>query len=296
MNFTVHVKSGFCNTLKALVTALSINETSNILPNKNTWWHDGADWDMLLDSEMICDSRSKMNEYFISARWLILKTEENEQPSIKSDTNGWGRTSLPVLGHAGAHLGINITNEKLLPLFSNHLIDWSYDRSLICDKVFNRIQLGIQRVKWNNTILNEFNKIKIRLLNKGPLLTIHIRTWQSKMVGDRSDLLTYNDGVLRKYSFELYKNEIDKLLPETKTIFLTIDREDLLPQYIDYLKDYNVITYLKSDSSHLSSLQHSAVTMLLGSLCNFLVCSRVSTFAECIWWFGGSKAKVFPVG
>ena len=110
MNFTVHVKSGFCNTLKALVTALSINETSNILPNKNTWWHDGADWDMLLDSEMICDSRSKMNEYFISARWLILKTEENEQPSIKSDTNGWGRTSLPVLGHAGAHLGINITN------------------------------------------------------------------------------------------------------------------------------------------------------------------------------------------
>lgn len=296
MNFTVNVKSGFCNTLKALVTALSINEKSNILPIKQAWWADGADWDMLLDNELICDNHSKMNESFISARWLILKTEEIEQPSIISDTNAWGYASEPIPGHAGAHLGINITNEKLLCLFSNHLIDWSYNRSLICDKVFNRIQLGIQRVKWNNTILDEFNKIKTKLLNEGPLLTIQIRTWQSKIAGDRNDLLTYNDGVLRKYSFELYKNEIDKFLPETKTIFLTIDREDLLPQYIDYLKDYNVITYLKSDSSHLSSLQHSAVTMLLGSLCNFLVCSRVSTFAECIWWFGGCKAKVFPVG
>jgi hypothetical protein len=151
-------------------------------------------------------------------------------------------------------------------------------------------------VKWNNTILDEFNKIKIRLLNEGPLLTIQIRTWQSKNVGDTHDLLTYNDGVLRKYSFELYKNEIDKILPEAKIIFLTIDREDLLPEYIDYFKDYNVVTYLKSDSSHLTSLQHSAVTMLVSSLCNFLVCSRVSTFAECIWWFSGCKAKVFPVG
>ena len=296
MNFTVNVKSGFCNTLKALVTALSINEKSNILPIKHTWWDEGADWDMLLDNELICEDVSKMNESFISARWLILKTEEMEQPTIKSDTNSWGLTSEPIPEHAGAHLGINITNEKLLPLFSNHLIDWSYDRGLICDKVFNRIQLGIQRIKWNDTILDEFNKIKTKLLNEGPLLTIQIRTWQAINVGDRSGLLTYNDGVLRKYSFELYKNEIDKFLPETKTIFLTIDREDFLPQYIDYLKDYNVITYLKSDSSNLSSLQYSAVTMLLGSLCNFLVCSRVSTFAECIWWFGGCKAKVFPVG
>jgi len=287
MNFTVNVKSGFCNTLKALVTALSINEESNILPNKQAWWPDGADWDMLLNNIQICNDYSKMNESFISARWLILKSEEIEQPSIISDTNAWG---------SDTNNGINILNPKLISMFSNHLIDWSFDRSLICDKVFNRIQLGIQRIKWNDIILDEFNKIKIKLVNKGPILTIQIRTWQSKDVGDRSDLLTYNDGVLRKYSFELYKNEIDKILSETKIIFLTIDREDLLPEYIDYLKDYNVVTYLKSDYSHLTSLQHSAVTILFGSLCNFLVCSRVSTFAECIWWFGGCKAKVFPVG
>jgi len=60
MYFTVNVRSGFCNVLKALVTALSINEKSNILPNKQACWSDGADWNMLLDSEMICDNDSKM--------------------------------------------------------------------------------------------------------------------------------------------------------------------------------------------------------------------------------------------
>lgn len=286
MKFTVEVKSGFCNALKSLVSALSIEKNSNIKPKRITWWPDGAAWDDLLDDKLICHNHSEFGESFISARWLILKIEELEQPNIKSDTNVWG---------SSVHNGINILNKNLLHLFSNHVIDWSFDRSLICDRVFNRIQNGIQRVKWNTTILNEFNKVKPKLLNFGPLLTIQIRTWQSKHAGDRSDLLTYNDGVQRRYSFELYKTEIDKFLSKDKTIFLTIDREDLLHQYIKYLKDYNVITYYKNESN-LSSLQHSAVTMLLGSLSNFIVCSRLSTFGECMWWFGGCKAKVNPVG
>jgi len=287
MKFTVEVKSGFCNTLKALVTALSINENSNILPNNHVWWPDGGNWNMLVDENLICKNRSEFGESFISARFLILKGEEKEQQHIESDTNIWG---------ADLHDGINIVNPKLVNMFTNRMIDWSFDRSLICDRVFNRIQLGIERVKWNNIIIDEFDKIKSRVNNEGNLLTIQIRTWQCHTAGDRNDLLTYNDGVIRKYNFELYKNEIDKFLPEAKTIFLTIDREDLLHQYIEYLKDYNVITYLNSDSPSLSSLQHSAVTILLGSLSDLLVCSRQSTFAECMWWFGKCKAKVLPVG
>jgi len=287
MIFTIEIKSGFCNVLKSLVTALSINENTNVLPRPDAWWPDGALWNMLLQDNLICHNSSEFGESFISARFLILKTEEDEQHHIKNDTNNWG---------SDVNNGINILNDNLLPLFSNHVIDWSFDRSLICDTVFNRIQLGIQRVKWNDIIIDEFNRIKTKLLNNdGELLTIQIRTWQSKNAGDIDNLLTLNDGVTRKYSFELYKNEIDKFLPKTKTIFLTIDREDLLPQYIDYLKDYNVVTYVKSNSN-LTSLQHSAVTMLLGSLCDLLVCSRVSTFAECIWWFGGCKAEVNTVG
>ena len=287
MHFTIEVKSGFCNVLKSLVTALSIEKTSNIIPKQKTWWPEGAAWNELLDDELICHNISEMGESFVSARFLILKTEENEQQNIINDAKIWGITQ---------HNGINIANPKLVYLFSSHTIDWSFNRSLICDKVFNRIQLGIQRVKWNNIILDEFNKIKPQLLNQGPLLTIQIRTWQSKQAGDRPDLITtFNDGVNRQYTFELYKNDIDKILPKTKIIFLTIDREDLLPQYIEYLKDYKIVTYLKNDTN-LTSLQHSAVTMLLGSLSNLLVCSRLSTFAECMWWFGGCKADVISVG
>lgn len=287
MHFTIEVKSGFCNVLKSLVTALSIEKTSNIIPKQKTWWPEGATWNELLDDELICHNISEMGESFVSARFLILKEEENKQLHIVSDTNIWG---------SDLHNGINIVNPKLVSLFSSHKIDWSFRRSLICNEVFNRIQLGIERVKWNNIILNEFNKIKPLLVNQGPLLTVQIRTWQSKEVGDRPDLITtFNDSVKRRYSFELYKKEIDKFLPKTKIIFLTIDREDLLPQYIEYLKDYKVVTYLKNDTN-LTSLQHSAVTMLLGSLCDMLVCSRLSTFAECMWWFGQCKASVYPVG
>lgn len=287
MDFTIEVRSGFCNVLKSLITALSISEMTNVLPNPNAWWPDGARWDMLLDNELICRNKHNMGESFISARFLILKNEELEQQHIKSDTNAWG---------SDLHEGINIVNPKLVKMFTNHMIDWSFDRNLISDNVFNRIQLGIKRVKWNSEIINEFNRMKSKLItNHGKLLTIQIRTWQSKDAGDRNDLLKYNDGVLRKYTFELYKNEIDKFLPKSSKIFLTIDREDLLPQYIEYLKYYDVVTYLKSDTN-LSSLQHSAVTMLLGSLCDLLVCSRISTFGECIWWFGGCKAEVNCVG
>ena len=251
MNFTIEILSGFCNVLKSLVTALSINENTNILPRRITHWSDGAAWDDLLDDNLICHDVSELGESFVSARFLILKEEEDEQPTLYNDAR-----------NCGDHP--NIINTKLKPIFSTHSICIGFfDKSLICEKVFNRIQLGIQRVKWNNIILDEFNKIKPQLLNQGSLLTIQIRTWQNKQAGDRPDLITtFNDGVKRQYSFELYKNEIDKFLPKTKIIFLTIDREDLLPQYIDYLKDYKVVTYLKNDTC-LTSLQHSGSRLII---------------------------------
>ena len=68
---------------------------------------------------------------------------------------------------------------------------------------------------------------------------------------------------------------------------------DVILEYIDYLKDYNVITY--TQPSNITHLQYSAATMLIASKCDMLVCCRLSTFAECIWWFGGCKAEVIPV-
>jgi len=42
-------------------------------------------------------------------------------------------------------------------------------------------------------------------------------------------------------------------------------------------------------------MQYSTATMLIASKCDMLVCNRLSTFSECIWWFGGCKAETIPV-
>jgi hypothetical protein len=205
-----------------------------------------------------------------------LKSEEEEQLDLINDAK--------VLGDHP-----NIANKSISYLFSTNSIDWFYDRQLICDKVFNRIMKGIEKIKWKNEVLDEVKNITSKFTY--PVLTIQIRTWRHKF--DPPNIFDIRDGVIRDYNFETYKNAIDQFLPYVKTIFLTSDNDNVLPEYINYLKDYNVITY--TQPSHITQMQYSAATMLIGSHCDMLICSRLSTYAECIWWFGRCKAKVIPV-
>jgi len=273
MKFTVQILSGLGNVLKSLITALSIGET-NILPRLDA--HFDADYREILDDDLICHGPEEFAESFISARFLILKEEEKEQPDLINDAKKLG-------DHP------NITNKKLVSLFSTHTIDWFYDRTLICDKVYNRIIKGINKIKWKKEVLNEVTKISQNF--EYPLLSIQIRTWEHKF--DPPNCTSIRDGVIRDYNFQTYKKAIDKFLPKAKTIFLTADNDLVLQQYLEYLKGYNVITYIKPDN--ITQMQYSAATILIASKSNMLVCSRLSTFAECIWWFGGCKAEVIPV-
>lgn len=274
MKFTVQIESGLCNFLKSFVTALSIGET-NILPRVNHWFD--ADCREIFDDSLICHGPHEFGESFISARFLILKSEESEQPDLINDAKVLGRKP-------------DIINENIAHLFSENLtIDWFYDRSLICDKVYKRIQTGIEKIIWKNEVLSEVDRVSKQF--EYPLLTIQIRTWTHKF--DPPNCTQIRDGVIRDYNFETYKNAIDKFLPKAKTIFLTCDKDSVLPEYFDYLKDYNVVTYIKPD--HITQMQYSAATMLLGAKSDMLVCSRLSTFAECMWWFGGCKAETIPV-
>jgi hypothetical protein len=273
MKFTVEILSGLCNVIKSLVTALSIGET-NILPRFNA--HFDADYNEILDDTLICHGPHEFGESFISARFLILKSEENQQPDLINDAK--------VLGDHP-----NIVNKKLAPLFSTHSIDWFFNRNLICDTVYNRIQSGISKIKWKNEVLSEVDRVSKDF--EYPLLTIQIRTWTHKF--DPPNCTSIRDGVIRDYNFETYKNAIDKFLPNVKTIFLTSDNDSVLPQYIEYLKDYNVITYTKPDN--VTQMQYSSASMLIASKCDMLVCNRLSTFSECIWWFGGCKATTISV-
>lgn len=273
MKFTVEVLSGFCNVLKSLVSAISITE-ANILPRFNA--HFPADYREILDDSLICHGPHEFGESFISARWLILKSEEGNQPDLINDAKSLGRHP-------------DILNGRIAPLFSKHSIDWFYNRNLICDKVFNRIMSGVDKIKWRKEVLSEVERVSKSF--EGPLLSIQIRTWTHPY--DPPNCTSIRDGVVRDYNFAAYKEAIDKFLPKTKTIFLTADRDDVLQDYLTYLKDYNVVTYIKPDN--ITPMQYSAATMLIASKCDMLVCSRLSTFAECIWWFGRCKAETIPV-
>ena len=273
VTFTVEILSGLCNVLKSLVTALSIGPT-NILPRLDA--HFDADYREILDDSLICHNSNEMGQSFISARLLILKNEENEQQDLINDAK--------VLGDHP-----NIVNKKLVRLFSTKTIDWFFDRSLICDKVFNRIMSGIEKIKWKEVVLNEVSRVSQQFVY--PTLCIQIRTWRHKF--DPPNIFSINDGVKRDYNFETYKNAIDTFLPDCKTIFLTADNNSVLPEYLKYLDKYNIVTYTQPDN--ITQMQYSAATMLIGSKCDMMVVSRLSTFAECMWWFGGCRAKVIPV-
>ena len=276
MKFTVEIKSGLCNVLKSFVTAISIGET-NILPRFDI--HFDADYREILDDSLICHGSHEFGDSFVSARLLILKSEENEQADLINDAKALG-------DHP------NIANKSLSHIFSTHSIDWFYDRSLISDNVYNRIQNGVSKIKWRDEVLSEVERVSANF--EYPLLSIQIRTWTHQF--DPPNCTSIRDGVIRDYNFETYKNAIDQFLNSKtppKTIFLTADVDSVLPQYLEYLKDYNVITYTKPE--HVTQMQYSAASMLLGSKSDMLVCNRLSTFAECMWWFGGCKANTIPV-
>lgn len=273
MKFTVEILSGLCNVIKSLVTALSITET-NILPRFDA--HFDADYNEILDDSLICHGPHEFGESFVTARFLILESEESEQPDLINDAKSLGNHP-------------NIRNKNLSTLFSKHSIDWFYDKNLISNKVYNRIMSGINKIKWKTEVLSEVDRVSKNF--EYPLLTIQVRTWTHQF--DPPNCTSIRDGVIRDYNFETYKNAIDKFLPEVKTIFLTSDSDSVLPEYLEYLKDYNVVTYTKPH--HVTQMQYSAASMLIASKCDMLVCNRLSTFAECIWWFGGCNAKTIPV-
>lgn len=281
MKFTVEVLSGLCNVLKSFVTALSMTDIgdTNILPKYNNWFD--ANYTEILDDSLICHGDHEFGESFVSARFLVLKSEELDQPDLINDAKSLG-------DHP------NIANKSLSHLFSTHSIDWFYDRNLISDKVYERIQTGINKIKWKDEVLSEVERVSKDF--EYPLLTVQIRTWTHKF--DPPNCTSIRDGVIRDYNFETYKNAIDVFLQNEnppKTIFLTSDSDSVLQTYIDYFKNYNVRVVTYTQPNNITQMQFSAASMLIGSKCDMLVCNRLSTFAECIWWFGECKAKTIPL-
>jgi len=273
--FTIEVRAGVCNVLKSFITALSIGPT-NIRPRKDL--HHPADYSEVLDDIHISHGSHEYWQPFASCRFLILAEEDSDQQHLDNDFN---RTYIR---------DIHEFNPKLTHLFADKAIDWFYDRTLICEKVFNRIMNGIDKIIWKPIVLSEVDRVTSSFIH--PVLSINIRTWTHAYDPPNLSSLTSEPGK-RQYNFDVYKAAIEQFLPDCKSIFLSIDNETKLAPYIELLKDYKVITYI--NPSNISYLQYSVSSMLISSKCDFLVCNRLSTFSECIWWFSRCKQKVIPL-
>ena len=271
--FTIEIRSGYGNVLKSFITALSVGST-NIKCRPDAPFP--ADFSQILDDSHICHGSHEYYQPHTSCRLLVLASEDNEQCHIDNDMNRQNNIDIP--------------NTNIHHLFSKKNIDWSYDRALICDTVFNRIVKTIDIIKWRPEILAEVENVTSQFIH--PVLTINIRTWSHK--NDPPNLCIRTDDPCRRaYNFETYKAAIESFLPECKTIVLSTDSERVLPEYLDLLKNHNVIFYSKK--SNITDIQYSAINMLVSSACNFMVCSRLSTYSECIWWFSHCKQKVIAL-
>jgi hypothetical protein len=269
--FKVHIPfgAGIGNTLKGFISGLSINPNTKIECNEN---YILGNFDTVIDSNFILDINDNEKydiEPFSSCRFLILKTEENIQKDLPYEYSDYNN--------------VDLNNSKIAKLFTPKVtIDHSYDRSLINDIVYNRFMQAIAQIKFKPIIYQELNKYNIDFNTS---LGISVRTWKA----------SHEYNINRKYSFDIYKNAINLALeqnPSIKTVVLSLDNEDVEPEYMELLNSYarlNVIIYRETNINHL---QYVIIKMLLLSKCGYFICNRISTFSELVFWFSECKQKV----
>jgi hypothetical protein len=263
----VYKDNGIGNTLKSFISGLSISDNTKIINN-----YEGllGNYSSVLDESLITDGSDRI--MFDTWRFLILKSEEHIQQNLPND--------------ASDQSGIHPSTETDLPIFSDHIkIDLYYDRLLINDTVFNRITSGINKIVWQQHIIEEVNKIKDTFIY--PVLGISVRTWTApheKDVGRPYDVNTYKDAITRMIESE-----------RINSIFISYDNSEAYKDYEEFLSKTNIRVFTYEKVDNYNATQNSIIKMLLLSKCNYFVCSRLSTFSELVFWFSGCSQKVIPV-
>lgn len=255
---------GIGNILKGFITYLSLDEYTKIKDNKT---YSLGDYSSILDVKHIFNPAVDEHIYKPAFTWrfLILHSESEQK-----------------------HIPDNFSTIDLPPnnVFKHDtFIDSNYNRSLICDKVFNRIISAIRKIQWHSDILNEVNKVSCQF--KKNVLGVSVRSWTAK----------HEHNIKRLYNKQTYINTItDVVSNQTNnihTIFLSVDNPVLYDEYIRDLKNYNVIIY--NPPTHFTELQYVCVKLLLLSKCQFLIGNRISTFTEMSFWLSECTQDVITV-
>ena len=289
MHLVVPVTSlaGIGNTLKGLITALSLTDDAKVRCNPMAMM---GDFTKVLADEHIYKEGTNGYDEFSTCRFLILKSEENVQRDLPNELSYYN--------------GVDMSNPKFHWLFSmRSMIDFYYDRSLIADVVFDRILRGINKICWTGVVLSEVARVRAVMFPSAPtsgsetkppgsILGISIRTWKAKH--------EYN--IDREYSPQKYQAAIREAVREAKCdgkekaidrVFISFDNPMAAPDYVEALTEFTIISYVKPD--HVTELQCAVIKMLLLSETDYFVCNRISTFSELVFWFGGCRQRVFPV-
>lgn len=258
---------GIGNLIKGYISALSINKNAkfDLSPSDNKYgliqsvMSDIHIYDKVRDSHFI-------QEKFNTCRLMVLKEEEGLQLNLVNEFKG--------NDYGG--------NSKLVPYFArNNLIDWFYDPSLVNEVVRNRILGVISQIKFKDSIYERVNQMKSRIQH--PSLAISVRTWKA----------AHESNVKREYNPEVYKKAISEVLssnPEIKTIVLSVDQDSSFLEYQMMFKSHPVLSLRHDETANM--IEGSIISFLVMSSCNFLVCNRISTFSELIYWYSGCKQSV----
>lgn len=258
---------GIGNLMKGYISALSINKNAKFdlspLDNKygliQSVMSDIHIYDKVRDSHFI-------QEKFNTCRLMVLKEEEGLQSNLVNEFKG--------NDYGG--------NSKLIRYFAkNCLIDWFYEPSLVNEVVRNRILGVISQIKFKDDIYERVNQLKSRIQH--PSLAVSVRTWKA----------AHESNVKREYNPEVYKKAINEVLssnPEIKTVVLSVDQDSSFLEYQMMFKSHPVLSLRHDETANM--IEGSVISFLVMSSCNFLVCNRISTFSELIYWYSGCKQSV----
>jgi len=257
---------GLGNKLKAFIGGLSINKNTKIqscdkLPYSNFM--------KILPKKYIHNSEKDTEclTYYTS-RLPVLKREENEQENL---VNEYSHHSFDV--------------GELNYLFSQKHIDWYYDKNKLSSSLVNRILNVINSIQFLPHI---YENVDNQTTFKGVTLVVSIRTWKA----------SHENDIQRPYNSVVYKNKINEVLTKHKdieNIYVMIDNEKFLDEYIPYFKTLHQNIHFFSSSAALCDLENALIQVLIASKCQYMIGNRISSFTELIWWFSNLKIQAYNV-
>ena len=262
----VYDTNGIGNSLKSFISGLSISDDTKIVNNPRSAL---GDFSSVLEEWFIFDNNGD-RIFFDTWRFLVLKSEESEQPNLPNDQSH--------------ETGIHPFTQKALPIFSEvSKIDLYYDRSLIHDRVYNRIMRAIDKIQWRATVLDEVARVHSTFVY--PMCGVSVRTWKA----------AHEKNIRRPYDPHVYKDAIRKAMATDcpQRFFVSYDNEEAAKDYDDCFQASRLITYPRRPD--INETQHAVIKMLLLSKCNIFICNRQSTYSELAFWFSRCTQKVIAL-